>query len=79
MSVPDRRAEQRPGADCFQRPLVPRFRFQQQLRPSVRLQTKGLHTNERKKLARVVPWRSNSGGNRYDILVIAAPPRSDLS
>jgi hypothetical protein len=24
-----------PGADCFQRPLVPRSRFQQQLRPSV--------------------------------------------
>jgi hypothetical protein len=28
-------AEQGPGADCFQRPLVPRARFRQQLRPSV--------------------------------------------
>src|SRR5439155_6952108 len=26
-----------PGADCLQRPLVPRSRFRQQLRPSVRL------------------------------------------
>jgi hypothetical protein len=31
-------AQQGPGADCLQRPLVPRSRFQQQLRPGVRLQ-----------------------------------------
>ena len=30
-------AEQGPGADGFQRPLVPRSRFQPQLRPGVRL------------------------------------------
>src|SRR6266704_2768508 len=29
------RAEQPPGADCLQRPLVPRSRFQQRLRRSV--------------------------------------------
>lgn len=28
-------AEQGPGADCLQRPLVPRSRFRQQLRPGV--------------------------------------------
>ena len=28
--------QQGPGADCLQRPLVPRSRFRQQLRPSVR-------------------------------------------
>ena len=31
-------AEPGPGADCLQRPLVPRSRFRQQLRPSVRRQ-----------------------------------------
>jgi hypothetical protein len=30
-------AEQGPGADCLQRPLVPRSRFRQQVSPSVRL------------------------------------------
>jgi hypothetical protein len=31
-------ASHTPGADCLQRPLVPRSRFRQQLRPSVRRQ-----------------------------------------
>jgi len=31
-------AEPGPGADCLQRPLVPRSRFRQQLRPGVRRQ-----------------------------------------
>ena len=36
---PQDQAEQGPGADCLQRPLVPRSRFRQQLRPGVRLLT----------------------------------------
>jgi hypothetical protein len=35
-SISSRPAEQGRGADCLQRPLVPRSRFQQQLTPSVR-------------------------------------------
>jgi hypothetical protein len=37
-SISSRPAEQGHGADCLQRPLVPRSRFRQQLMPGVRLQ-----------------------------------------
>src|SRR5690349_4327298 len=42
-------AEQGRGADCFQRPLVPRSRFQQQLTPSVRPQNIFARLEKRKE------------------------------
>src|SRR4029450_7536372 len=43
------------------------------------LHTKGLQTHERKALARVGPWRGDSGGSRCGMLFSAHTPRSDLS